>query len=259
MLKPTKLTLWEMTGYSDGVVLIGAGGKTTTLQALAEEIDAQGKRVIGTTTTKVYPVKSSFWNGYKNPDAPSSLEIKSPCFWYKDKIENKWLGPSLEKVDLAMKDRVQYKINWVIEGDGAREKQLKCWNHHEPQIPSQSQCAILLISGDLWGKILTEKEIHRPEKCPELLGRPWTPERATEYILNSPVFKADYQKLSWVVLFNTFEKANEVSDKIEETIHGILKIKENGLQDTKNRTKPKHLRFAEGDVKKGILECYDLW
>lgn len=268
MLKPTIVTLWEMTGYADAIVFIGAGGKTTALQVMAKEINAEGKKVIGTTTTKVYPMTAPFWNPWKHSDSPPTVGIKSPCFWYEEKVENKWLGPSLEKVDQALKERITGNTIWVIEGDGAREKLLKCWGEHEPQIPSQSQCAILVVSGALWGKILTAEEVHRLEKYPELLGMPWTPERAAEYILNSPVFKGEYQGFSWVVLFNTFNEAvddkvekNEVEhrlyswDKCEKTIQSILI----NTHNINNRKKPRHLRLAAGDVKKGILTCYDLW
>ncbi|AGA70672.1 putative selenium-dependent hydroxylase accessory protein YqeC [Desulfitobacterium dichloroeliminans LMG P-21439] len=261
MLRQKTVTLWEMTGYAEVIVFIGAGGKTTALQALAQEIYSQGRRVIGTTTTKVYPMSSSFWQSWEHPDAPPPQDTETPCFWYKrNGEENKWLGPRVQVVDQALNGQTKDSGVWLIEGDGARGRKLKCWNQHEPQIPLRSQVAILLISGGLWGGTLTEEEIHRSELCPELLGGLWTIENAADYILNSPAFYSEYQELSWIVLFNIFEDQKSAHSSIEGTGQALLKKLEGEMLNPRpSRTRPRHLRLAEGDVKKGSLTCCDLW
>ncbi|MEL1133747.1 selenium cofactor biosynthesis protein YqeC [Desulfitobacterium sp. THU1] len=259
MLRQKTVTLWEMTGYAEVIVFIGAGGKTTALQALAQEIHSQGRRVIGTTTTKVYPMPSSFWQSWERPDIPPPQGIDKPCFWYRGNgEENKWLGPRVQIVDQALNERTKDSGVWLVEGDGARGKKLKCWNQHEPQIPLKSQVAILLISGGLWGRTLTEEEIHRSEECPEFLGGLWASENAADYILNSPVFYPEYKELSWIVLFNAFNDPSY--SNLEGISQAVLKSLEGQFINSRpSRTQPRHLRIAEGDVKKGSLTCCDLW
>lgn len=263
LITPSSGTLWEMTSYAQVIVLIGAGGKTTTLQSLTEEVYALGKNAIGTTTTKVYPVPlRTLW---KSPLSPPPQESEYPCFWYtaEEAGNSKWIGPTVNILDQAIRLTLKNSI-WVIEGDGAREKKLKCWASHEPQIPSESQAAILMIQGDLWGKILTEQEIHRPEKCPGLVGTPWSGEAAAEYILNSPIFYPRYKKLHWIVLFNEYQVDNSKYFDHAFYIESTLDCLQRHLSDPLSYVQeqdilPAHLRIASGNVKEGRLRWYDLW
>lgn len=93
--------LWDMTRRERVVTFIGAGGKTTCLQALTREIESSEQRVIATTTTKVYPEKRM--NCWKNPNPPP-YERTGSCFWHVDVMEEsgKWIGPSREAVDDAI-------------------------------------------------------------------------------------------------------------------------------------------------------------
>lgn len=263
MITQSSGTLWEMTRYAQVIVLIGAGGKTTTLQSLTEEINAQGKNVVGTTTTKVYPL--AFRKLWKNPLLPPPLESEYPCFWYAEEEteNNKWIGPTVDIIDQALSRTLKNSI-WVIEGDGAHERKLKCWATHEPQIPFGSQVAILMIQGDLWGKILTGEEIHRPEKCSKRVGKPWSGEAAAEYIMNSPVFYPRYKELQWIVLFNEYEGVNskyfDHTLYIERTLECIQKNLGDQLSPVQEPAiLPDHLRIASGNVKEGRLRWYDLW
>lgn len=250
-----------MTGFTQVITLIGAGGKTTMLQSLTQEISDRGQNVIATTTTKVYPV--SFGSVWPEPVLPPPLEIEYPCFWYAGlESENKWIGPTVDQVDEAIRrDQAENKKGasqgakkvWVIEGDGAREKKLKCWGSHEPQIPTESQCAVLIVHGGLWGKVLTDEEVHRGEMCPGIIGEVWTREKALEYILNSPVFYPRYKDLFWIVLFNEYEDKKDKKDN-DDVNFEIVDLKKGD-----HNTFPAHLRIASGNVKEGLLLWYDLW
>jgi probable selenium-dependent hydroxylase accessory protein YqeC len=282
-------TLWEMTRFSRVITLIGAGGKTTTLQLLTKEIQNQGEKVIATTTTKTYPLP--FETVWVSHILPPPAGITYPCFWYgnTDTENNKWIGPSVEKVDQAIRDKslddksfdhnrnMVSRLNsetdlmnkdvangnkgsknaiWLIEGDGAREKKLKCWDSHEPQIPHESQCVILVIHGGLWGNFLTQEEIHRSEKSPGLVGKAWTGLEAAEYILNSPVFYPHYHRFQWIVLFNEYKTLNLTYGKNTVYLESLVKQ----LKKTQRlRTHPAHLRIVSGNIKEGKLRWYDLW
>lgn len=275
---PFSGALWQMTEFAPVITLIGAGGKTTTLQTLTKEIHALGHQVIATTTTKVYPMPFlSLWRGTENPPPQ---DIETPCFWYTepDLEKRKWIGPSKEVVDQAIREakhrsgqgesnqgRLRDPI-WIIEGDGAREKKLKCWASHEPQIPTETQCGILILDGGLWGKVLTDEAIHRAEECPGLVGQSWTVEKGVNYLLRSPVFDPRYKNIFWIVLFNEFEAFTqnptnqmynkrylaELVAKLRETFQGQSRSKDLNLR-------PSHLRIASGNAKEGRVRWCDLW
>lgn len=260
----TSGSLWEMVGKKRVVTFIGAGGKTTCLLRLTEELGQTGKSVIATTTTKVFPL--SFSTLWQSREVIPPREIISPCFWYAkcEDTSGKWRGIPLALLDQAIReDPAGYSRFWVIEGDGARERQLKCWATHEPQIPDSTEAAVLVIAGGLWGKTLEEKDVHRSELNPGLLGKVWCPELAWQYILNSPVFYSTYSQMSWSILFNS-GSGPEKRPRLSLASHELRKLLEIGkrflARDPASKGQlPQHLRIALGDAKEGRLQWYDLW
>ncbi|TGE36196.1 putative selenium-dependent hydroxylase accessory protein YqeC [Desulfosporosinus fructosivorans] len=287
-------SLWCMTGRVQVVTFIGAGGKTTCLRTLTEEINAAGQRVIATTTTKVFPEESM--KGWENI-APPPFEQDGACFWYL-KVEDKsgkWMGPPVQTVDAAIaSSRTNLDIGtirelpvheglgvgtinelpvhgsasartvpnlhdryWVIEGDGARRLKLKCWEPHEPQIPQQSDCIVLVLDGGLWGNVLQEEHVHRTDRCPDLLGHVWNAEMAWNYFLRSPVFAPQYGQMSWVILLNCH------GENAGNALGALLDLNQRwgGIQRESKDLKdlPNHLRIAAGDAKEGELQWFDLW
>lgn len=261
-------SLWDMAGRAQVITFIGAGGKTTCLRSITQEINSVGLRVIATTTTKVFPEEHI--NVWKDT-YPPPFDQKGACFWYTkaEDVSGKWIGPPLKAVDAAIledlltieKKSIQAeqrggdsctevdnsKRFWMIEGDGARGCKLKCWAPHEPQIPVRSNCAVLVLDRGLWGRVLQADQVHRPELCPDLLGQVWNAERAWSYFLRSPVFAPEYGQMSWVILLNSPGQDLENEDLLELQRHA---------SDLKNR--PRHLRLAAGDAKEGKIQWFDL-
>ena len=276
-------SLWGMTGRAQVVTFIGAAGKTTCIRSLTHEIDAAEHRVIATTTTKVFPEESM--KGWQNPNPPP-FEQEGACFWYaqvEDK-SGKWMGPPVQAVDTAIADartvldvgaihelpvvhgsasaRTVSDLHWVIEGDGARGLKLKCWAPHEPQIPKLSDCVVLVLDGGLWGRVLQEEQVHRPAGCLDLLGHVWNAEKAWRYFLRSPVFAPQYGEMSWVILLNRYGETAENEDLLEpwEPLLDLNRRWADIQREVKDlEYRPKHLRLAAGDAKKGELQWFDLW
>ncbi|KGK91458.1 hydroxylase [Desulfosporosinus sp. HMP52] len=278
-------SLWNMTGKSPVTTFIGAGGKTTCVRSMTREILSMGLPVVATTTTKVYPEHQM--SAWKSVDPPPNE--KGARFWYDrvDEESGKWVGPSLKAVDQAIAVDLQtsehpnnqaevqsgseglIKRYWVIEGDGARERKLKCWESYEPQIPMQTDCAVLVLDRGLWGKVLQADQVHRSHLCQDLVGRVWEAESAWSYFLRSPVFAPQYRQMFWIILFNG-------PGNIIENIQGIdlmnpsdlfLALKNHWTEIHKNLDsefegvdmRPRNLRLAVGDAKEGDLRWFDLW
>ncbi|KJS88053.1 putative selenium-dependent hydroxylase accessory protein YqeC [Desulfosporosinus sp. BICA1-9] len=283
-------SLWDMIRRVQVVTFIGAGGKTTCLRSITQELKSAGQQVIATTTTKVFP--EQHMNIWKSADPPE--EQDGACFWYvtvEDK-SGKWIGPSVEAVDAAIDaDRLSlgchaspgasvslsvslrivpnlHKRFWVIEGDGARGLRLKCWESHEPQIPLRSDCAVLVLDRGLWGNVLQPDQVHRSKRCADLIGRVLNAESAWRYFLRSPVFAPQYENLSWVIFLNSPRGLAETPDLTDnhELVRDIdllrdlshkwaeLKAEANHLKQ-----KPIHLRLAVGNAKEGVIQWCDLW
>lgn len=250
---PAHGTLWGMTAHARVVTFIGAGGKTTCLRSITQEIATTGQPVISSTTTKVFPEESI--RGWQNTNPP--YKQKGAIFWYIKVLEEsgKWIGPSVNTIDDAIAKAPDRQCYWVIEGDGARGLKLKCWDSHEPQIPLQSDCVVLAVDGGLWGNILQAEQVHRPTHCPDLIGHVWNAESAWRYFLRSPVFSQQYDHMAWVILLNSKGMRNTIL-LLDALSHRWNEIRQ---EDNMIRHRPNHLRLAAGDAKGGELLWLDLW
>lgn len=246
------------------ITFVGAGGKTTAVRQVTEEIDRSGFSVIASTTTKVFPdCRFGLW---RSGDVPPGSEAASPCFWYAEYIEDegKWRGPSVQTLDRAVAAQRQAGVGkscWVIEGDGARGKKLKLWRTDEPQIPRLTECAVLVFSSGLWGNLIRERDVHRAEIFPALTGSIWNAGVTWRYLRISPVFNSLYRDMAWVVFANgpVFPKApgNGMSEgAVLSRLGDLSRTEPDWLRRVEG---PRHLRLAMGDAKEGRALWYDLW
>lgn len=159
----------------DVVSLVGAGGKTTIMFALARELAAREKKAIVTTTTRIM--------------APGPLE--TPSLIVVDNLEKmlKLLGEELQKhpvvtVGTGILDDgklVGIPPEWVehikilmgvsnvlVEADGAAGKPFKAPKEYEPVIPPDSSLVISVVGIDALGKELSEVNVHRVDRVAAL-------------------------------------------------------------------------------------------
>jgi len=257
-----------MVLHARKVALIGAGGKTSVLCRLAEELAGLGETVVATTTTKVFPLP--FPSVWKDPWSPPPSGLGNPCFWYAgvEADSGKWVGPQRSVVEKAMAQSLAWHRHekaatghvldvensrepiWLIEADGAKGRKLKCWAIHEPQIPANVQCAVLLIDGTLWGRVPDQAEIHRGELCPELGERPFEAIALGRYLELSPIYDPAHARLAWIVLINLYGASARLQEHIlAQARHIALPPEGRAL----------HLRLAAGDVRCGRMRWLDLW
>jgi len=161
------------------ISLVGGGGKTTLMFALARELASSRKSVITTATTKILE--------------PSSTE--TPLL-IVEADEQQMVRTLLQNVDkyrhitLASEKLSSGKLNGVspglvaklaelnevsyiiVEADGAAGKSLKAPNPTEPVIPYNTSLVIPMVGIDAVGCRLTEEDVFRPEIVSRLLGLP---------------------------------------------------------------------------------------
>ncbi|SDB09452.1 probable selenium-dependent hydroxylase accessory protein YqeC [Desulfonatronum thiosulfatophilum] len=164
------------------VALIGAGGKTSLMAAMAAHAVAAGESVISTTTTKIHPPAPDprgvlpgdivFWDGTGTtlPDILELLSRKKHLTLVRDQDPGtgKLLGLAPEAVDLLAASGMADRI--FVEADGARGRALKAPAEHEPVIPAKSDLVIGIIGADAIGAPVDEEHVFRSERLAVLCG-----------------------------------------------------------------------------------------
>lgn len=167
------------------VNLIGGGGKTSLMFALAAELVAKGERVITTTTTKILapaPETAPVILFGSDPIQARRLLRKQlltvghvtialesiPHPEFSDAEKLKGIDPGL--VDELAREGIVDRI--LVEADGAARRSLKAHADHEPVISSSADLVIVLIGVDCIGARLNDKWVHRAGLFAQRIGGP---------------------------------------------------------------------------------------
>lgn len=158
------------------IALTGAGGKTSIMFWLASVIKERGKRVITTTTTKMFMPESG--DVILQKDSPNFLNkldsvltdhhSATVAFEY-DNQSKKLIGLSLEAISSILHSNIADCI--LVEADGAARKPLKAPNDHEPVIPQETAVCIGVMGLDAVYSPLSKDTVHRHDLFSKLTGR----------------------------------------------------------------------------------------
>jgi len=155
----------------DIISIIGAGGKTTFLFRLADELREMGKKVLVATTTRVYMPPKDCYDELCTDikellDKSKKLTKGVMVAGSGVSSENKLLALDQETVQ-NIKDYYDYIL---IEADGSKRKPLKGWRENEPVVIEDTTKTIAVV--DIRGVGLTANPytIHNFELFKELTG-----------------------------------------------------------------------------------------
>ena len=156
------MNLQVALGVPRGITsVIGGGGKTTLLSALARELSASGASVALTTTTHFLP-----FEGLPTLEGPEGWDRgKSPvaCFASPSKAGKLTVPACGVEALAAAADYV------LVEADGSKRLPLKAHADWEPAVPKGSKRCVLVLGGSGFGRPVRET-VHRPELFCELAG-----------------------------------------------------------------------------------------
>ncbi len=142
------------------VSIVGAGGKTTLLFELADELKKDYK-VLVTTSTKIYLPKEKQYDylaiGIKEFDEIKDIKSNG-IYVYGSHLneEQKLLG-----IDVNID---QYLVNFdfiLIEADGAKEKPIKGFETYEPVVLKTSSMTIGVCNIQAIGLMINAQNVHR--------------------------------------------------------------------------------------------------
>lgn len=174
-------TLWRLEGgglrrvgleeYFDFIrerghmaALVGAGGKTTLMYALAESSRSSGLRTAVTTTTHILPPEDGALCRSLE-ECRARWDAGGCAVWGRALPDGK-LG-ALGEDEFAL---LREADTVLVEADGAKRLPCKAPAAHEPRIPSQADIVIGVLGLSALGKRLDEACFRR-EEAMALLGR----------------------------------------------------------------------------------------
>ena len=162
-----------------GVIsLVGAGGKTSLMFRLAQELSAEGATVLTTTTTRIFmPGQGQSRCVILADTAEKILEQAAQKLNEHRHITaaaglsadpGKLAGLTPDTVDRLRASQV---FDWIIvEADGAAGRPLKAPAGHEPVIPSATGWLVGNVGLSAIGKPLTEQWVFRSEIFSRITG-----------------------------------------------------------------------------------------
>lgn len=152
------------------VAFVGGGGKTTAMFRLADELVAHGKRVVTTTTTRIFAAQiqlaprhifaSDLAQTIRDTrsalrDTPHVLIIGATNQAGKAfGVEPAWID------ELIAQDEIDAVL---IEADGSRMRPFKAPAEHEPVIPQTTTLLVPVVSISVLNKPLNDEHVHRAE------------------------------------------------------------------------------------------------
>ncbi|MFU8867739.1 selenium cofactor biosynthesis protein YqeC [Natronococcus sp.] len=151
-----------LTARGNVTCVVGAGGKKSTLYALADRLE----RAIVTATVRIPPFKEQVEDVIVT-DRPLEA-IESAEAWPIGLVagregSDRYLGYDPETVDEFVAD-LEAETSVVVKADGARTRWFKAPNDDEPQLPTATDVVVPIASAKVVGERLGEEHVHRPER-----------------------------------------------------------------------------------------------
>ena len=160
--------------------LIGGGGKTSLMFALAHALAAEGLTVLTTTSTRIlYPAPGESDHVVLGADAEALIERLRGEFAAHRHVTavapdpaggRKVAGLPLEVLDALVDARVADHV--LVEADGSAGRSLKAHASHEPVISPRADQVIAVLGMDCLGAPMDDAHVHRAALLCERLGRP---------------------------------------------------------------------------------------
>lgn len=185
------------------ISVVGAGGKTTLIYRLAEELKIKGLRVLITTTTKMYVPKRRFisWESGSGEEGDKGKQENAKRM--EEKIRGKLHEEGIVVVGRILNGEEKFtgiseKVRSIlpslcdvllVEADGSRQKPVKVPAEHEPVLFPASDLVIGVLGMNSVGQHILEAA-HRPEDVAAFLNTSvehWITEEDLEKIAESPL------------------------------------------------------------------------
>jgi len=146
----------------DVVTIVGAGGKTTLMFTLGEEL-RKDNRVLITTTTKIYMPETKQFDFIEFNSKEFNEKIKeNGIYIYGESVDSQ---NKIKGLNLKLLEKQLHKFDYVlVEGDGSKKKPIKGWREDEPVVNSDTTKTVGVLSIEVVGEEINEENIHRVDR-----------------------------------------------------------------------------------------------
>jgi probable selenium-dependent hydroxylase accessory protein YqeC len=158
------------------ISLVGSGGKTTIMFALARELVSLGKRVVTTTTTMILiPTNQQSPHlvlGTEEATIIDEVQNKMNLYQHVTVAGRKLDDFKLKGIEPEVVDKLADSKNIshiIVEADGSAGRPLKAPNENEPVIPSSTSLVIAVGGIDGLGEVFDEDVVFRSQIASALL------------------------------------------------------------------------------------------
>jgi len=161
--------------------VVGAGGKKTTLAALASRLD----RAVVTATVRI-PIFDDWVDHVVVTDDPAAVLTEvdgvdaENASETDDSSTDGWplgLVPEREREDryrgydaTVIDELGEFDVPVLVKADGARMRRFKSPSAKEPQLPRTADAVVSIASVHVVGEPLTDSLVHRVEEVSEITG-----------------------------------------------------------------------------------------
>lgn len=158
--------------------LTGGGGKTSLMFHLARLLAAQGKRVLTTTTTKIFVPTGSQSETVLTDQEPSVIlrqaaplmgrggHVTAAAAILNDTEKLKGFNPAAIRIF-----ENSGLFDWIlVEADGSARRPLKAPAEHEPVVPPNTNVLVAVAGLEVLGQPLSEELVFRAELAAERMG-----------------------------------------------------------------------------------------
>ncbi len=160
------------------VAFVGAGGKTTCMFRLAEELKKLDMRVVVTTTTKIRPPEAFQYDRLihqsREEELFTQMAFAAPgtvSVAVKEVLQetSKLKGFAPEVLDrLLCAGLVDYIL---VEADGSKNRAVKAPGEHEPVLPKRTNILLGLSGFDCYGKVIGSETVFRMSEFCKVSGK----------------------------------------------------------------------------------------
>lgn len=233
------------------ISLVGAGGKSTLFRKLAEELALKDKRIIFTTTTKMFAWQLEPFIKKSKLIEGQEEEVIQNCIKKYFSVEDQ--KGQVVVIQKRIEEKGEEKLsglppNWLdkwwekkladcflIEADGAAGRPVKAPASHEPVIPLSTTNLVGVIGIDALGLSLQEENVFRSQIFSRLTGLNLGEKigiEALSLLICHPegLFKGAPQGCRRYLFINKAENAED-QKRAEELTFQVLKICPRGISD----------------------------
>lgn len=170
------MQLFKTLKLTPGIIaFVGAGGKTTAILTLAQELLQQGKCIIITTTTHIFPPNEAQYGRFFTPDSdllPEFLQThRIAVVANRLNAQGKLTGITSQQIDLLaqMADYV------LVEADGSKRLPCKVPAAHEPALPQNTTQIVGVLGLSALGQSFSDACFRAELACEHLHILPTDP------------------------------------------------------------------------------------